>query len=244
MQYVKTSDDVKIAYLSLGDGPAIVFASNIFGDAHNYRRGWPHVRGVTDRLVGLGWRVVRYDHRGMGSSDRNVEDLSLEARVKDLTAVVEQLGLKRMALAGLDLGAATAIACAVQRPASVSHLVLLSPWASGARRFALPSHRVALSPMATGDPEWKVFAPVIVSVATGFEDGELARQGADNILQSTSPTGLAAYNRASKCIDLTPLLPRVTMRTLVIHEPAFPFGSFELVSGSGGWYPGRTVCHC
>src|SRR5882724_11930430 len=65
MQYVKTSDDVRVAYLSLGDGPPLVFASNIFGDAHNYRTGWPHVREVTDQLVALGWRVVRYDHRGM-----------------------------------------------------------------------------------------------------------------------------------------------------------------------------------
>jgi len=71
MQYVKTSDDVKIAYLSVGEGPPVVFASNIFGDAHNYHRGWPSVRDVTDRLVRLGWRVVRYDHRGMGFSDRN-----------------------------------------------------------------------------------------------------------------------------------------------------------------------------
>jgi DNA-binding CsgD family transcriptional regulator len=134
----------------------------------------------------------------------------------------------RFVLAGLDVGAPTAIAYAVQHQASVSHVVLQSPWASGARRFALPGHRVALAAAATGDLEWQVFAPVILSVATAFKDGELARQGADNVLHSTSPAGLAAYNRASASIDLTPLLPQVTMRTLVIHEPGFPFGSFDL----------------
>ena len=110
MQYAKTSDDVRIAYISLGDGPPLVFASNIFGDAHNYRVRWPHVRVVTDSLVGLGWRVVRYDHRGMGSSDRNVEDVSLSGRVRDLAAVVGALGFSRFALAGVDIGAATAVA--------------------------------------------------------------------------------------------------------------------------------------
>jgi pimeloyl-ACP methyl ester carboxylesterase/DNA-binding CsgD family transcriptional regulator len=228
MQYVKTSDDVNIAYLSLGEGAPVVFASNIFGDAHSYHRGWPHVRGITDRLVALGWRVIRYDHRGMGFSDRNVDDLSLAARVRDLTAVVEQLGLARFALVGLDIGAATAIAYAVEHQIAVSHLVLLSPWASGARRFALTGHRVALSATAKDDGEWKIFAPVLLSVATAFQDGELARQGAENVVDSTSPAGLAAYNQASGSIDLTRLLPQLTTRTLVLHEPAFPFGAFDL----------------
>jgi pimeloyl-ACP methyl ester carboxylesterase/DNA-binding CsgD family transcriptional regulator len=235
MQSVTTSDDVKIAYLSLGEGPPIVFASNIFGDAHHYHREWPHVRGITDRLVGLGWRVVRYDHRGMGFSERHVADLSLEARVRDLTAVVAQLGLARFALVGLDLGAATAVAYAVQHEASVSHLVLLSPWASGAQMFALPDLRVAAlaaptgeTAPATNDREWKVFAHVLGSVATAFEERDLGVQAAENILQSTSPSGLAAYYKASAAIDITTLLPRVAVPTLVIHEPAFRFGSFAL----------------
>ncbi len=123
---------MRIAYISLGDGFPLVFASNIFGEANGYRIGWPQTREITDRLVGLGWRVVRYDVRGMGLSERDVLDLSLEGRVRDLTAVVGHLGLDRFALGGLDVGAATAVAYAVQHPASVSHLILLSPWASGA----------------------------------------------------------------------------------------------------------------
>lgn len=110
MQYATTSDGVRIAFLSLGDGPPLVFASNIFGEANGYRIGWPHTRDVTDRLVGLGWRIIRYDVRGMGSSDRDVEDLSLEGRIRDLAAVVGRLSLDRFALAGVDIGAATAVA--------------------------------------------------------------------------------------------------------------------------------------
>src|SRR6266498_5947934 len=101
----RTSADVRIAYISLGDGFPLVFASNIFGEANGYRIGWPQTREITDRLVGLGWRVVRYDVRGMGLSERDVLDLSLEGRVRDLTAVVGHLGLDRFALGGLDVGA-------------------------------------------------------------------------------------------------------------------------------------------
>jgi hypothetical protein len=74
----------------------------------------------------------------------------------------------------------------------------------------------------------RIFARMLLSVATAFEDGDLARQGAANVLHSTSPAGLAAYNRASAAIDLTRLLPQLTARALVIHEPGFPFGAFDL----------------
>jgi pimeloyl-ACP methyl ester carboxylesterase/DNA-binding CsgD family transcriptional regulator len=228
MQYATTSDGVRIAYMSLGEGPPIVFASNIFGDAHRYRTGWPHIKEVTDRLVRLGWRVVRYDHRGMGSSDRDVEDLGLEGRVRDVAAVVEHLGLRRFTLGGLDVGAATAVAYAIHNRAAVSRLVLVSPWASGPRMLAIPELRAAYSAAGAGDREWKVFANILGSVVTSFRDGDLVRQGTDALLQTTSPSGLAAFNAATACIDITDLLPQVTVPTLVIHEPAFPFGSFEL----------------
>jgi pimeloyl-ACP methyl ester carboxylesterase/DNA-binding CsgD family transcriptional regulator len=228
MQYVTTSDGVRIAYLTFGDGPPLVFASNIFGDANFYRMAWPHVREITDELVALGWRVIRYDQRGMGASDRNVSDWSLEARARDLAAVVAHLGLDRFALAGIDAGAATAVAYAVENPASISALVLVSPWISGARWFTLPALRIAHSATAEDDREWKVFSRMLASVVTSFADRELGQQCADIIVQSTSPAGLSAWNQASKQIDLTSLLPRVTIPTLIIHEPAFPFGSFEL----------------
>jgi pimeloyl-ACP methyl ester carboxylesterase/DNA-binding CsgD family transcriptional regulator len=228
MQYTTTSDGVRIACISLGDGPPLVFASNIFGDAQGYRIGWPHLRDVTDSLVGLGWRVIRFDHRGMGSSDRDVQDLSLEGRVRDLAAVVTQLGLSRFALAGLDIGAATAVAYAVQHQSRVSRLVLLSPWASGARYLRIPELRAGYSAEAAEDRERRVFANLLLSVATGFRDADLARQGAERILQSTSAEALSAFNAANEHIDITPLLPQVNVPTLVTHEPAFPFGSLEL----------------
>jgi pimeloyl-ACP methyl ester carboxylesterase len=136
IHFATTSDGVRIAYISIGKGFPLVFASNIFGEATRYSGAFPafpHVTEVTDRLAHLGWRVIRYDHRGMGASDRGVADLSLEGRVRDLAAVVDALSLERFALGGVDVGAATAIAYAVDHHAAVSRLVLLSPWASGAR---------------------------------------------------------------------------------------------------------------
>lgn len=228
MHYATTSDGVRIAFVSLGDGPPLVFASNIFGELNGYRIGWPHTREVTDRLVGLGWRVIRYDVRGMGSSDRDVEDLSLKARVRDLEAVVGRLGLDRFALAGVDIGAATAIAYTVQHHAAISRLALLSPWASGTRYLEIPQLRAAYSAESVASRDAKLFANILGSVAMSFEDVDLIRLRTEAHLHGTSPVGLAAFNAANERIDITDLLPKVRVPTLVIHEPAFPFGSFEL----------------
>jgi pimeloyl-ACP methyl ester carboxylesterase/DNA-binding CsgD family transcriptional regulator len=228
IQYAQTSDGVRIAFISVGEGPAVVFASNIFGDVNAYRTGSPHIREVTNRLAQRGWRVIRYDVRGMGLSDREVGDLSLEGRVRDLEAVVARLGIDRFALAGLDIGAATAIAYAARNQPAVSRLVLLSPWSSGARYLQLPQLRAAYAAEFDAPRDPKLFADILGSVAVRFQDAEWIRGRTEAHLQGTSPEGLVAYNAANARIDLTDLLPQVRVPTLVIHEPAFPFGSLEL----------------
>jgi pimeloyl-ACP methyl ester carboxylesterase len=154
IEYAKTSDGVGIAYFSLGDGPPIVFASDIFGDVHHYNLPYPSIRRMTDELVERGWRVVRHDLRGMGSSDRNVEDMSHAARVLDIEAVVSRLQLARFALAGVDGGAAVAIEYAARHLELVSQLILLNPWVSRTRWLdQSPGARAlaSLSPMAEHD---------------------------------------------------------------------------------------------
>jgi pimeloyl-ACP methyl ester carboxylesterase/DNA-binding CsgD family transcriptional regulator len=238
MHYATTRDGVRIAYMSLGDGPPLVFASNIFGDLSAYLGGWPPATEVTNRLVNLGWRVIRYDVRGMGYSDRNVDDVELAARVLDLEAVVAALRLDRFALAGLDIGAATAVTYAVANQANVSRLILLSPWSSGVKYFAIPALRAAYAAEEVSDRDPQLFVSMLGSVATSFKDVELVRQLTDGIQKATSPEGLVAYNTASRRIEITPVLTRVTAPTLVIHEPAFPFGSFELCQEVAAAIPG------
>jgi pimeloyl-ACP methyl ester carboxylesterase/DNA-binding CsgD family transcriptional regulator len=228
MHYATTKDGVRVAYMSLGDGPAIVFASNIFGDLSAYLGRWPAVKEGTDRAVNLGWRVILYDVRGMGYSDRNVDDVELAGRVLDVEAVVGALNLDRFALAGVDIGAATAVAYAVGNLAKISRLVLLSPWSSGAKYLALPALRAAYAAQDVSSSDPQLFANMLGSVATSFRDAELVRMRTEGHLKATSPEGLVAYNMANGRIDITQLLPRVTVPTLVIHEPAFPFGSLEL----------------
>lgn len=227
-RYATTSDGVSIAFIRVGNGSPIVFAGNFGGDVHNYQIAGTQQRGFTDRLAALGWEVIRHDTRGMGASDRSITDWGLGARLRDLEAVVASLGLTRFALGGADQGSPAAIAFAAKHPEMVSHLVLTCPWASGKARYALPALRVAMSGVHDADGAWGTFTNVIGSVVTGFADPSRGRQIGDSLQSATSPAGLSAYFKASSEIDARQYLSRVVAPTLVIHDPKFPFGSFDL----------------
>ncbi len=226
--HAKTIDDVRIAYFSLGEGLPIVFGSNAWGDAHFYKELHPHTRRMTDGLVELGWRVIRYDLRGMGSSDRNVADLSADALVRDLEAVVDRIGLQRFALAGLHAGAATAIRYAARHQEHVSQLVLLNPFSSGAHRFGLdPAGRTLATVSEMAEDDWAYFSLIAGNLVTNFANPDHARALAATFQRSTSPSTHLAYMDTLKAMDLTPFLPLISVPTLIVHDTGFPFGSFE-----------------
>jgi pimeloyl-ACP methyl ester carboxylesterase len=71
-----------------------------------------------------GTQWSRHDERGCGLSDRDVEDLSLDARVADLEGVIDAAGLERVALLGTSQGGPVAVAYAARHPEPGTHLVL------------------------------------------------------------------------------------------------------------------------
>ena len=207
----------------------MVFASGVLGDVHMYGLERCPTRRMTDALVLLGHRVVRYDMRGMGSSDREVAGFTLEERVSDLEAVVERLELERFPLAGRDWGTATAATYALQHPERVSCLVLLSPWRSGRPRYeTIPSARAiaTLETMAVDD--WAFAALAFAHLATTFEDPSLAKDLAAAVRTATSPENWIACRQETQKIELTSVFNQLAMPVLVVHEKAGRFGSFDL----------------
>jgi DNA-binding CsgD family transcriptional regulator/pimeloyl-ACP methyl ester carboxylesterase len=224
LRYATSADGVSIAYIRVGEGPAIVFAANNT-DAQAYF--YPDLRGATAGLAGLGWEVIRHDVRGAGASDRDVNDLGLDARVNDLEAIVSRVRCERFVLAALDEGCPAAIAYAARHPERVSHLVLLCPWADGAAHFAHPPMRQATLPPATNPPEWKMYTNIIGAVLTEFTDPTRQREIAEAIQRGTSAETFNSACRALEAVDVTPLLSRVSAPTLVLHDPTFAFASFD-----------------
>jgi pimeloyl-ACP methyl ester carboxylesterase len=106
-----------------------------------------------------GRTVVRYDERGCGLSDRDVEELSLEAWMGDLEAVVDAANLDRFGLLGISHGGPVAVAYSVRHPKRVSHLVLYGTHARGRLRRGLRERQEAEAMIAMVRAGWAAAPP-------------------------------------------------------------------------------------
>ena len=143
IQYAKTSDGVNIAYAVFGSGPAaIVSPSNIWGTLHMYKN--PSGFNPVDELIALGWSILTYDGRGSGSSDRDVIDFSMEARLRDLEAVIEVAAPDRFATLSYLQATPTSIVYSARNVGRVACMALVNPFASGRDYYRLiPAMRLS-----------------------------------------------------------------------------------------------------
>jgi class 3 adenylate cyclase len=128
IRYVK-SDGVHIAYQMLGDGPIdLVFVSGFTSHAeHQWEE--PSVARFLLRLASFS-RLIWFDKRGTGLSDQvPANEHFLDLRMEDLIAVLDGVGVERVALLGASEGGPTCILFAATSPERVSHLVLYATWA-------------------------------------------------------------------------------------------------------------------
>jgi pimeloyl-ACP methyl ester carboxylesterase/DNA-binding CsgD family transcriptional regulator len=91
------------------------------------------------KLLARHHRLVRYDGRGCGLSDREVSDFSLDRCVEDLEAVVDSCKLERFVLFGATIGGMTALTYAARHPERVSHLVIIGSLAVGRMKRSPPA---------------------------------------------------------------------------------------------------------
>jgi len=128
--YSIASDGVRIAHAVSGTGPVLVRAGNWYTHLeHDWDlSGW----GGFLRALEKRFRLVRYDARGTGLSDRFPQDISVDTLVRDLEAVVDGLNLDRFALLGVSQGGAVGVLYALKHPERVSHLILLNSLVRGA----------------------------------------------------------------------------------------------------------------
>ena len=220
IHFCTASDGVRIAYAEVGAGPPLLKAANWLNHLEYDWESpvWSHLL----RELAAEHRLIRYDARGNGLSDWQVDDISFEAFARDLESVVEATGIDRFALLGISQGCAVSIAYAVRYPQRVSHLVLYGGFARGRRKRGSPQEieqaDALLTLMRQG---WGQENPAFRQIFTSlFMPGATAEQGHwFNQLQqkTTSPENAARIRRAVDEIDVTDLLSRVTVPTLVLH---------------------------
>jgi len=213
IQYAKTADGVSIAFWTLGEGPPIVHTPSVPWSHLQLEWQFPELRRWYERLSEKR-KLVRYDGRGSGLSDRDVSDYSLEAQVLDLEAVVDRLRLERFTLFGLTYAGPVAVAYTAGHPERVSQLLLFCSWAR-TRDTASPQFR-ALRQLL--DTDWETYTETAGHTALGWSEGEQAHRAAAMLRESVTQEALQAALRAYREFDVTALLPRVRSPTLVLHR--------------------------
>ncbi len=230
IRFCRSSDGVQIAYACIGQGPPLVKTGNWMTHLEKDLESpiWRHLW----RDLASNHTLVRYDARGMGLSDWDVDEISFDAFVRDLEAVVDAAGFERFDLLGISQGCSVSIAYAVRHPERVNRLVLYGGFAVGAAkrtRNAADREQAAamLTLMRLG---WGQQNPAFRQMFTSQFAPDATKEQADwfNDLQraSCSPENAVRYLEAAGQIDVTELLGKVSVPTLVMHareEVRVPF---------------------
>jgi pimeloyl-ACP methyl ester carboxylesterase/DNA-binding CsgD family transcriptional regulator len=221
LRFCASSDGVRLAYATVGHGPPLVKAANWLSHLEFDWQSplWRHwIEALSRRHT-----YVRYDARGCGLSDRDPAEISFEAAVRDLEAVVDAAGFQKFPLLGISQGGSIATAYAVRHPERVSHLILYGAFPRGRlKRGAGPAKiEEALLYYKIAELGWGTNLPAFRQVfASQFlPDGSLEMLHAFDELQRVSAAASMAvrYLKMWDQIDVTDLAPRVSCPTLVIH---------------------------
>jgi class 3 adenylate cyclase/pimeloyl-ACP methyl ester carboxylesterase len=238
IQMTTTSDDVTIAYAVVGEGPTLVVVPGWFThirDGLNSPKFDPLTPALSDR-----YQIVRYDVRGAGLSQRGVPDLSLEGGLKDLEAVVDVVGVDRVALFAVSAGGPTAISYAARHSERVSGLVLAGTYARLGRD---PDIRA----------QWEAFGAV-VKTGWGTDHSAIRKMftlllvpEADEVLMQAmnefqrigaNPEDAAFFVAEQGRIDVRDLARQIRAPTLVMHVEGDQQVPFEVGQELAGLIPG------
>ena len=216
LRRARTTDGVAIGYTVSGrpGEPVVVLMPGI--PFSNTAAEWriPVLQRAFARL-GERVRFIQYDGRGSGQSQRDVDDLSLDAMLRDLDAVLDAERVGRVVLLGFYHSVMLALAWAARHPARASGLVLFGGSARGWDPMSGPGTQALLTLI---DRDWDTFVESAAHAWLGWPDPELGRQSAEWFRTATTPAIAKATMREASAIDVRPELPSVRCPVLVLHR--------------------------
>ncbi len=220
IRFCAARDGTQIAYATVGQGPPIVKAPNWLNHLEYDWQSpiWRHLLLALARDHTL----IRFDQRGNGLSDWDVEDISHDAFVSDLESVIEATGLDRFPLFGISQGCGISIRYAVQNPGRVSRLILYGGYTRGrVKRGSAAQVQQAEAEQTLMRQGWGHQNPAFRQffTSTFVPDGTPEQMAWFNELQrlTTSPEIAARISAVNNNVDITEYLPQVSVPTLVLH---------------------------
>jgi pimeloyl-ACP methyl ester carboxylesterase len=214
-RYAKNGD-VHIAYQVFGGGPLDLVV--VHGFVGNIELHWdfPDAARFYTRL-GSFCRVICFDKRGTGLSDRDCGIATLEERMDDVRAVMDAAGSERAALFGQSEGGPMSVLFAAAHPERTRALVLYGTFARSNQRDWSPERFDAR--MAEFDRGWGTTMSRLPMLAPGkLSDAAFSRAWTRLERQSASPAAAIAMLRMNKDIDVSHVLPVIRVPTLVLHR--------------------------
>jgi class 3 adenylate cyclase/pimeloyl-ACP methyl ester carboxylesterase len=229
INYCRAPDGVRLAWAKAGRGPPLVRAATWMGHLE-YEWESPLRRPAVQRLA-RNHTLIRYDARGTGLSDWDVDELSLEAWVRDLEAVVDAAGVDRFPLLGISQGAAISIDYSVHHPERVTHLVLCGGFALGGKKRSPGENEKRAAMTTLMRLGWGLDDPGFRQLFTSRMMPDATKEQADafNELQrrATSPECAVRYFETVGGFDINDLLGQIRVPTLVMHVRGDLMNPFE-----------------
>jgi class 3 adenylate cyclase len=220
VRYTRTGDGTSIAYTTIGEGPVELLCIPGFVSHLELMFEAPHAERYLGRLASFA-RVVMYDKRGQGLSDRPPSPPTLEQSMEDARAVMDAAGVERAGVYGISEGGPMSALLAASHPERVSALVLYGTWARIVSATDYPAGLAigqvdAFMDRMRGD--WGAPAGLRLWAPSIAEDPEVRRWWARLLRSGISPGGIEALLRLYLEIDVRHVLPTIGAPALVLHR--------------------------
>ena len=217
IRYTTSRDGTRLAFAQSGEGPPLMRGSHWLSHLeHDWKS--PVWRPLLDQLSAH-HRLVRYDPRGTGLSDRTLRGGTLEDFVADLTAVADAASLDRFSIFAASQSAPVALGFAAAYPDRVSRMVLIGGFIRGSQHRADASVGDAMTEMIrsgwgkVGSPLMQAFSTVYMPTATPEELASFVE-----MKQISATPDTAAHLRSLIAeFDVSDILDKVTAPVLLLH---------------------------
>jgi pimeloyl-ACP methyl ester carboxylesterase len=202
------SGDISIAYQVIGDGPVDIILVPGIASHVEFLHEFPGYTAFLRRLSRFA-RVITFDKRGQGLSDRMSDAPSLEQRIDDVRAVMDEIGSRQAVLLGFSEGSPMSALFAATYPDRVSKLILFGSYASNTLTEEAIVQRFNL---------WGKGVMARALIPDRLDDQDAVNRIAKFERLSASPGTFKAYMALVARIDVRSILPAIRVPTLVLHR--------------------------